>query len=178
MAIHSSPGRRGENTSQRTAEYGMMIALAFLLSYVETLIPINLGIPGVKLGLANLVNIVGLYVIGVRGTIVIALVRILLVGLTFGNMFSMFYSMAGGALSLLLMIICKKKDWFSRIGVSIVGGVGHNIGQISVAAFVVSNSQVFYYLPFLMAAGIISGALIGLLGGIVTKRISRFVRNR
>lgn len=178
MAHNSPSGGGRDQTSQKVAEYGMLIALAFLLSYVETLIPINLGVPGIKLGLANLVNIVGLYVIGVKGTAVIALVRIVLVGLTFGNMFSMFYSLAGGALSLLLMILCKHKDWFGQTGVSIVGGVGHNIGQLLVAAAVVENGQVFYYLPFLMTAGIAAGALIGLLGGIVTKRIGRFVKNR
>lgn len=167
-----------DRTSAEVAEYGMMIALAFLLSYLETLIPINLGVPGVKLGLANLVSIVSLYVLGVRGTIVISLVRILLVGLTFGNMFSMFYSLSGGALSLFLMVLCKKKEWFDRIGVSIVGGVGHNIGQLAVAAVVVENGRIFYYLPFLLAAGTIAGALIGLLGGIIIKRITQFVRNQ
>lgn len=157
------------------AAYGMMIALAFLLSYVETLIPINLGFPGMKLGLANLVTIVGLYTIGVRGTIVISLTRIILVGFTFGNMFSMFYSLGGGGLSLLLMIFFRKREWFSQTGISVIGGAGHNIGQLLVAALVVENSAVFYYLPFLLAAGTVAGALIGTLGGIIVTRIIRFV---
>lgn len=170
--------RNRDRTSVLAAEYGMMIALAFLLSYVETLIPISLGVPGVKLGLANLVTIVALYVIGVKGAVIISLVRILLVSLTFGNMFSMFYSLGGGILSLVLMAPAKSKRLFSQTGVSIIGGVGHNIGQLAVAAFVVENAAVFYYLPFLLAAGTVAGALIGLLGGIVTKRIGRFVKNR
>lgn len=170
--------RGQDRSSLMAAEYGMMIALAFLLSYVETLIPISLGVPGVKLGLANLVTIVGLYVIGVRGTIVISLMRIVLVGLTFGNMFSMFYSLAGGALSLAAMVFVKKRDIFGQTGISVLGGAGHNIGQLLVAALVVENRFVFYYLPFLLAAGTIAGALIGLLGGIVTKRLGKFVKNR
>lgn len=176
MEKHSN-ARRRDRTPQKTALYGMMIALAFLLSYVETLIPISLGVPGVKLGLANLVTIVGLYLIGPAGTAAISLVRIVLVGFTFGNMFSILYSLAGGALSLGVMILCRNRDWFSQTGVSVAGGVGHNVGQLLVAAAVVENGYVFYYLPFLMLAGTAAGALIGLLGGIVTKRLAKFVEN-
>lgn len=170
--------RKSDRTSGTVAEYGMMIALSFLFSYIETLIPIQLGLPGVKFGLANLVNIVSLYLIGFKGTAAISLVRILLVGLTFGNMFSMLYSLAGGALSLFFMIVCKKKKWFTPIGVSIIGGIAHNIGQLAIAAMVVENSAVFYYLPFLMAAGTAAGGCIGILGGITVKRLSKYVKNR
>lgn len=169
--------RAADGSTKRMVTYGMMISLAFLLSYIETLIPIHLGVPGVKLGLANLVTILCLYIMGVKGAAMVSLVRIVLTGLTFGNLFSMIYSMAGGLLSLVLMAVCKKKDWFSQIGVSIVGGVGHNVGQLAVAAAVVENAGVFYYLPFLMGAGIAAGALIGLLGGIITKRISGYVKH-
>lgn len=165
-----------KNTARYVAVYGMLIALAFILSFVETLIPIHLGIPGVKLGLANLVTIVGLYTIGVRGTIAVSLTRIVLVGFTFGNMFSMVYGLAGWALSILLMILCKKGGWFSQIGVSIVGGIGHNVGQICVASFVVRTTGVFYYLPVLLIAGTIAGMLIGLLGGIIAERIKRITK--
>ena len=156
-----------------TAQYGMLIALAFILSFVETLIPIQLGIPGVKLGLANLVTIVGLYTVGIRGTVLVSLTRIVLVGFTFGNMFSMIYSLAGGALSLAVMIILKKNNWFSQIGISIAGGIAHNIGQICIAAIVVQTSGVFYYLAVLLVAGTVAGTLIGLLGGIITERIKK-----
>lgn len=166
----------GRGTAQNAALYGMMIALSLLLSYVETLIPISLGVPGVKLGLANLVSIVGLYIIGIPGTIAITLVRIVLVGFTFGNMFSMLYSLAGAAVSLSAMILCRKRELLGQTGVSIVGGVGHNVGQILVAAAIVESSAVFYYLPFLLLAGSIAGGLIGTLGGMVTRRIGRYVR--
>ena len=167
---------RREQKTGRAALCGMLIALAFLFSYVETLIPISLGIPGVKLGLANLVTIVGLYLVGLPQLILISLVRIGLAGLTFGNGFSMIYSLAGGALSLLFMLLARKTGWFSQAGVSVAGGVGHNVGQLVIAALVVENGAVFYYLPFLLAAGSAAGAVIGMLGGIVTKRIGPAVR--
>ena len=167
---------RREQKTGRAALCGMLIALAFLLSYVETLIPISIGVPGVKLGLANLVTIVGLYLVNLQQLVFISLVRIVLAGLTFGNGFSMVYSLAGGAFSLFLMLLAGKTGWFSQVGVSIAGGVGHNVGQLIIAALVVENSAVFYYLPFLLAAGSAAGAVIGLLGGIVTERIGPAVR--
>lgn len=167
---------KSKKTGAWVATYGMLISLAFIFSYVEAIIPIPIPVPGVKLGLANLVAIVGLYTVGIRGTVAVSLIRIVLVGFTFGNASSMIYSLAGGALSLILMILVKKTGWFSQIGVSIVGGIGHNIGQLSIAALVVQTAGVFYYLPFLMVAGVVAGAVIGLLGGLVTERIQGFVR--
>lgn len=157
-------------------QYGMLIALAFIFSYIEAMIPIPIPIPGVKLGLANLVNIVGLYTVGIAGTAVVSLLRIVLVGFTFGNLFSMLYSLAGGVLSLILMIIAKKSGGFSTIGVSIVGGIGHNIGQIGVAALVVRTTGVFVYLPVLLVAGVVAGAVIGLIGGLVIERIQGVIK--
>ena len=151
-----------KKTGTWVATYGMLIGLAFIFSYVEAIIPIPIPVPGVKLGLANLVTIVGLYTVGVGGTAAVSLIRIVLVGFTFGNASSMIYSLAGGALS--------------QIGVSIVGGIGHNIGQLSIAALIVQTAGVFYYLPFLMVAGVVAGAVIGLLGGLVTERIQSFMK--
>lgn len=151
-------GRAGTSRAGKIALYGMMTALAFLLSYVETLIPINLGVPGVKLGLANLASIVSLYLLGAGAAAAIALVRIVLVGFTFGNLSMMLYSLAGAAVSLLLMVVFRRLDWFGVTGVSILGGAGHNIGQLIVAALVVENASLFYYLPVLLAAGTAAGA--------------------
>lgn len=171
----AGPGRRQDRTAKSAALYGMMTALAFLLSYVETLIPISLGVPGVKLGLANLVTIVSLYLLGPRPAGVIALVRVVLTGFTFGNLSMMMYSLAGAALSLLLMAVSRKKDLFGTVGVSVIGGVGHNVGQLLVAAAVVENSSLLYYLPVLLAAGTAAGAVIGILGGILVKRLGRWL---
>lgn len=167
--------KTGISKSGKVALYGMMTALAFLLSYVETLIPISLGVPGVKLGLANLSSIVSMYLLGQGAAVVIALVRIILVGFTFGNMSMMLYSLTGAAVSLILMSVFCRLDWFGVTGVSIIGGAGHNIGQLMVAALVVENAGIFYYLPVLLAAGTIAGAIIGMLGGILIKRLGGFM---
>ena len=156
--------------------YGMLIALSFVLSFVESLIPISMGIPGVKLGLANLVTVVGLYTVGIGGTVVISLLRIVLVGFTFGNLFAMFYSLGGWGLSLLIMVLCRKRKWFGATGTSILGGISHNIGQLCVAAFVVQQAGVFFYLPMLLLAGTAAGLVIGILGGMIIGRISVFIK--
>ncbi len=160
----------------KAAVYGMLIGLAFILSYIEAILPLPVPVPGVKLGLANLVTVIGLYTVGAVGTAAVSLLRIVLVGLTFSNTFSMVYGLAGGAVSLILMILVKKAGWFDQTGVSVIGGVGHNLGQLAVAAWVTQTAGVVYYLPFLMAAGCIAGAVIGILGGLITERIRKAVR--
>lgn len=153
----------------------MLIALAFIFSYIESMFPMPVPVPGVKLGLANLVNVVGLYTVGVTGTAAVSLIRIVLVGFTFSNMFSMIYSLAGGILSLLVMILARKTGAFSKIGVSILGGIFHNVGQLTVAAFVTKTAGVFTYFPMLLVAGVVTGAVIGLLGGMIVERITPVV---
>lgn len=162
-------------SAHAVALYGMLIALAFIFSYIESMIPFPIPVPGVKLGLANLVNVVGLYTVGAAGTAAVSLVRIVLVGFTFSNPASMLYSLAGGVLSLAVMILAKKFDWFGKAGVSILGGIFHNIGQLSVAALVTEQAGVFTYLPVLLTAGVVTGAVIGLLGGMIVERIALVV---
>ncbi len=161
--------------AHKVAGYGLLIALAFIFSYVEALIPLPLPIPGIKLGLANLVNVVGLYTVGIAGTLVVGLLRIVMVGFTFSNPGSMLYALSGGVLSLTVMGLAKKTGWLDKTGVSILGGVFHNIGQLSMAAWITKTAGVFTYLPLLLVAGIITGAVIGVLGGIVTERIAPVV---
>lgn len=166
---------KGHNPAEKVALYGILIALAFIFSYVEALIPLPVPVPGMKLGLANLVNIVGLYTVGAAGTIAVGLIRIVMVGFTFSNPGSMLYALSGGVLSLAAMALAKKMDWFDKTGVSILGGVCHNIGQLSMAAWITGTASVFSYLPVLLVAGVITGAVIGLLGGLVTERIAPVV---
>lgn len=166
-------GKNKKTMSNRVALYGLLIALAFVLSYIEMLFPVYLGAPGVKLGLANLVTVIALYGLGIREAFAINLVRVILSGFTFGNMASILFGLAGAALSLLLMALCKQFQLLDMTGVSILGGVAHNIGQFLVAAFVTKTFGVFSYLPVLLIAGTVAGALIGLLGGLILKRISR-----
>lgn len=167
---------QGRKAAQMAARYGMLVALAFVLSYVEAMVPLPIPIYGVKLGLANLVTVVGLYTVGIPGTAAVSLARIVLAGLTFGNMFSMIYSLCGGIVSFLLMVLVKKAGWFDQTGVSIIGGIGHNIGQLCVAALVVQTKGVFYYLPVLMVSGVAAGLVIGLLGGLITSRLERALK--
>jgi heptaprenyl diphosphate synthase len=158
--------------SKKTAMYGLLVALAFILSYIESLIPFPL-MPGMKLGLANLVVIIALYGMGWKEALVLSLIRIILVGFTFGNLSTMLYSLAGGLLSWLMMVLAKKSKWFSMVGVSIIGGISHNIGQIIVAILTVSNVYLVTYLPLLLITGAITGTLIGFLGALILKRIKR-----
>lgn len=148
----------------KVAFYGILVALAFVFSYIEVLIPFNFSIPGVKLGLANIVVLTALYTIGFKGSFVISCIRIILVGFTFGNMFSLLYSLAGGLLSWIVMSLCKKIKGFSIIGVSIAGGVTHNIGQILIASLVLKTTALGTYLPVLLISGVITGVIIGILG--------------
>ena len=166
---------KGHNPAEKVALYGILIALAFIFSYVEALIPLPVPVPGMKLGLANLVNVVGIYTVGAAGTIAVGLIRIVMVGFTFSNPGSMLYALSGGVLSLAAMALAKKMDWFDKTGVSILGGVCHNIGQLSMAAWITGTAGVFSYLPVLLVAGVITGAVIGLLGGLVTERIAPVV---
>lgn len=166
-----------KNTTSKIARYGLLIALAFLFSYIESLFPIHLGIPGVKIGLANLVIFVALYSEGWKGALTISIIRIFLVGFTYTNTFSMIYSLAGGSISFLLMLLCKKTNKFNKITISIVGGVSHNIGQIIVASIVLQNTNLFYYFPVLLIAGIVTGALIGILGDTILSKVMEVLKN-
>ena len=159
--------------TKRIACLGLFIALAFVLSYVEFLLPLNIGIPGAKVGLANLVVMVALYTLGKKDAALLSFVRVVLVGLTFGNLAMLLYSLAGAILSFLAMLIAKRTKLFSITGVSVIGGVFHNVGQIIVAMLVLETGSLLYYLPFLIVIGTISGVVIGLLSGMITARVGR-----
>lgn len=141
----------------------MLVVLAMIFSYVESLIPINFGVPGMKLGIANLVTMTGIYFLALPEILLVVVMRVLLIGFMFGNGMSIIYSLAGGILSVLVMTLLKKAKGFSEVGVSIAGGIAHNIGQLIVAAIVVENMKLVYYLPALLIAGTITGCLIGML---------------
>lgn len=155
--------KKGVIMAKRVARMGVFVALAMIFSYIEALIPINLGVPGIKLGLANIVIVIGLYLFLAKDTFLISLVRIILSNLLFGNGLSLIYSLAGGILSFLVMVMLKRTSHFTVIGVSVAGGVFHNVGQIFVAFLILQNMSIIGYLPFLMIAGIITGTLMGFL---------------
>lgn len=148
---------------KKTAYMGIFLALALICSYIETLIPFHIGIPGVKLGLTNIVIVWALYLLGTKEALAISVMRIVLSGMMFGNAFSIAYSLAGGLLSFIVMVLLKKTSRFKCISVSIAGGIFHNIGQLLVAAAIVQNLSVFYYIPVLFISGTITGLVIGVI---------------
>lgn len=156
----------------KVAYFGVFTALALIFSYVETLVPIQFGIPGVKLGLANLIIVIALYRMRLPEAYLLSVVKVLLAGFIFGNYFSIAYSLAGGILSLTVMALLRKIGGFSVIGVSVAGGVFHNIGQLMVAAIVVETFSVIYYFPVLLIAGAVTGFLIGIASDSMLKRIA------
>ena len=156
---------------KKIAYMGLFAAIAIIFGYVESLVPFFAGIPGIKLGLANLSVLFILETYTWKEAALVSMVRILVIGFMFGNMFSILYSMAGAALSLTVMTLMKRFSGFSILGVSVAGGVSHNIGQLIIAALIVENTSLFYYAPVLLISGVITGILIGILTGEVTKRI-------
>ena len=156
---------------KKTAYLGLFAAIAIIFGYVESLIPFFAGIPGMKLGLANLAVLFILEKYSWKEAALVSTVRILVIGFLFGNMFSILYSLAGAALSLTVMTLMKKFSGFSILGGSVAGGVSHNIGQLIVASFIVENTSLLYYAPVLLISGVATGLLIGFLTGEITKRI-------
>lgn len=162
-------------TTKRVAYCAMLTALAMIFGYVEVLIPVHFGIPGVKLGLANIVIVLALYILPGYQAFVIQLMRILLVSFLFGNMSMMIYSLAGGIFSFVVMALLKKVSGFSITGVSIAGGVSHNIGQLVVATVVVHNLRITFYFPMLLIAGFITGCLIGMLAYKIKPALDKWI---
>lgn len=158
-------------SARRVAIAGVFAALGLIFSYIESLFPAAIGIPGIKLGLANLVVIIALYKLSARYAISINVIRVLMAGALFTGMFGALYSLAGCLLSFTVMLLCKKAKCFSVIGVSMAGGVAHNLGQLAIAAVLVSSGKIFYYLPVLILSGTISGILIGIVAYVVMKRL-------
>ena len=157
--------------AKKTAMYGLLLAFGMILSYIEALLPLDFIAYGVKLGLANLICVYLLYRKNIRTAFAVNLLRILLVALLFGNVMTLLYSICGGVLSLLVMIACKVTHVFSPVGVSVAGGVAHNIGQLLTAAVLLGSKAVLYYLPVLLIAGVVCGLLVGIVSAWMIARI-------
>ncbi len=156
---------------RKITTYGLLVALALVLSYVESLVPAFFAIPGMKLGLTNIVVVVALYRLDAKSAFAINVIRILLLSFMFGNGASFMYSLAGGMLSTLLMIFLKKWGVFSMTAVSAAGGVAHNLGQILMAMLLLYTSAVGYYMLVLWFTGIVTGLVIGLISAEIVKRL-------
>ena len=159
--------------TQKLAVLAMLTAAAMTLSFVESLIPPLATVPGVKIGLANIAVVFTLYHFGGKEAAAVSFVRLALVSLLFGNAASFLYGLAGGVLSLALMIILKRFTPLSHVGVSVAGGVAHNIGQIAVACFILGTDKILYYLPFLVLSGTLAGVAVGVISGIIAKRLEK-----
>lgn len=156
----------------KVAYFGVFTALALIFSYIESMIPFQIGIPGVKLGLANLIIVIALYKMSLKEAYLLSVTRVVLSGLLFGSMFSILYSLAGGLLSLTVMAVLKRTEGFSVLGISIAGGVSHNIGQLVIAMFVVQTFSVSYYIPVLLVAGLVTGLVIGIAAESMLRRLT------
>lgn len=164
----SSP-QRGGSSAQFVARVALMASLALIFSYIEAIIPYNPGIPGIKLGIANVVTVIALYKYGWKEAASVSVIRIIVAGLLFNGVFGMLYSLAGAVLSLIGMIGLKKTGLFSAIGVSMAAGVLHNMGQLLVAAALIEDLRIFFYFPVLLFSGIAAGILVGIISTMVLR---------
>lgn len=159
--------------TKRLVLLAMLTAVAMILSYVESLLP-SVGIPGVKMGLANIAVIFALFRFGWKEAAALSLVRVVLLSLLFGSVSAMLYSLAGAVLSLAVMALLRRIDRFSTVGVSVAGGVAHNAGQILMAMLILQTKQLLGYLPVLAVSGIAGGVLTGLAAALLIRRIPEF----
>ncbi len=157
--------------TKKIAVLALAIALAMILSFVESQIPAFVAIPGVKIGLANIAVVFVLYKLGWKEAVLISLVRVFMVSVLFGTAVSLFYSVAGAVLSLTGMVLLKKTGLFSTVAVSVTGGVLHNVGQILMACLLLETNVIVYYLPFLILSGVIAGVVIGVVSAIMVNRV-------
>ena len=160
-----------KNHTKKLTTLAMMATFALILSYIESRIPALVAIPGVKVGLANIVVIFVLYKLGLKEAIVISAIRVFIVAMLFGSPVSMIYSLAGAVLSLAVMFLLKKLTPLTEVVVSVCGGVMHNVGQIAVASVILDTNVVIYYLPFLVLSGTLAGIAVGVAGALLIKRV-------
>ncbi len=151
-----------KSSAQFVARVALLASLALIFSYIEAIIPYNPGIPGIKLGVANIVTVIALYRYGWKEAACVSVIRIVIAGLLFNGVFGMLYSLAGAVLSLLGMIGLKKTGLFSVTGVSMAAGVLHNLGQLLVAAALIEDLRIFFYFPVLLFSGIAAGIFVGI----------------
>ncbi len=164
-----------KNNARKVAFLGLMTSMALVLSYFEAILPpVWSAVPGIKMGLPNIVMVFLLYRFGVKECAMVSFVRIFVVALLFGNFMTLAYSLAGAFLSIVLMALCKRTSLFSVVGTSVAGGVSHNLGQIIVAIFLFETVQLGYYMVVLAITGTVAGVVIGLAGAFLLNRLRKF----
>ena len=169
------------NNTRRLTALALTVSFALILSFIESRIPAFVAIPGVKIGLANVAVIFALYKFGIAEAVTVSLIRVVLVSVLFGSPVSFIYSLAGAVLSLSAMLLLKNLTPLTKIAVSVVGGVMHNIGQICAASVMLGTNVVVYYLPFLLLSGTLAGIAVGVASGLLIKKVTldlNYVKNR
>lgn len=162
-----------KESTKKIAVLGVITSVALILAYLEALLPpLWSAVPGIKMGLPNLVIIFVLYRYGFKEAAVVSGLRLFIVAMLFGNVMTLAYSAAGAVLSLTLMAILKKIDRFSTTGISVTGAVAHNLGQILVAVFLFDTIQLGYYMIILAITGTVAGIFIGIGANILIRRSS------
>lgn len=159
-----------EMSTKKLTALALLTTTAMILSYVESLLP-SVGVPGVKLGLANIAVIFALFRLGGKSALAVSLVRVFMVTMLFGSMSALLYSLAGAALSLGVMALLRRTDRFSTVGVSVAGGVAHNAGQILMAMLLLGTARLAYYYPVLVISGVAGGIFTGLAAALLIRRV-------
>ncbi len=157
----------------KVTQLSLLLALSLILSYIETLLPVFIAVPGMKIGLANVVTLLLLYREKKAVVFSFMMLRVLITGFLFSGLSGILYGMAGGVLSIFVMCILKKCKWFSVLGVSIAGGIFHNVGQLLVAALIMENVRIFYYFIVLLLSGAVSGLLVGYLSYLMFRQVNK-----
>ena len=172
-----SVNKRNGVSAKRICVLAVSVSLAMVLSFLESLIPPFVAVPGIKIGLSNTVSLFLLYLVGAPAAIAVSFVRVCLSALLFGTAVSFIYSLSGAALSLFVMILFKRLGIFSKVGVSVLGGVFHNVGQIIAAILILKTTAIVVYLPVLIASGVVAGIAVGLIAGLVLKKAGPHILN-
>lgn len=166
-----SNSEKNSKKVKNIAMCGILTTLAMIFSYIDSLISIPIPVPGVRIGISNIAIITVLYIVGVKEAVIVNILRITLTSILFGNITSFWFSITGGMLSIVIMVLLKKIDTFSMVGVSVAGGVSHNIGQIIAAVLIMETNAILYYLPVLLITGTFTGIIIGIVAAMVLKRL-------
>ncbi len=164
---------QNKNYSYNITITALLSSLALIFSYIEAIIPFNPGIPGVKLGIANIVAVIALYKLSVRHAALINVIRIMIAGFLFSGVFGAIYSLVGSIISLIGMFLLKKTDKFSIAGVSMAGGVLHNLGQLLIAAFLIKDIRIFIYFPVLLFSGLAAGIAVGVAATLIIRALPK-----
>jgi len=163
--------------TNRIALSGLLVALMLVLGYVESLIPVAAGIPGIKLGLSNGILIFAIYMLGIPTAFLLMVLKVVLSGLMFGGVSAMMYAMAGGLVSMVAMSLLSRVKGIHPVVVSMMGGVGHNVGQVGLAMIMLNTPKLLYYMALLMIVGLICGALTGVCADSVMKHLKKIKRH-